>query len=124
MANRISSLDAGYVPGTLSVFPEALDNKSTLYDITNNAVTKLKQTLTFNTKVIIVDSTEGFPNEGTLRIGQEPGPELAGEFELWILRVANCSFEGFDIHMAWVSCNQVQEAFSHVHYSLALFLIS
>lgn len=82
MSTRISSLTPGYVSGNLSVFPETLDNKSTLYNVTNNAITKLKQTLTFNTKVIIVESTEGFPDEGMLRIGQEPGPELAGEFEL------------------------------------------
>ncbi len=82
MITRISSLDAGYVAGDLSVYPEALDNKSTLYDVTNNAITKSSQTLTFNAKTLIVESTEGFPNEGMLRIGQAPGPEMVGEYEL------------------------------------------
>lgn len=80
MSDRISSLDLGYQTGDLSIFPEAIDNKSTLYEAKNNAKTKLKQTLTFNTKVVIVESTEGFPDEGLLRIGHDEGIE--GEYEL------------------------------------------
>jgi len=80
MADKISSLDIGYQTGDLSIYPEAIDNKSTLHEAKNNAKTKLKQTLTFNTKIIIVDSTEGFPDEGLLRIGHDEG--IAGEYEL------------------------------------------
>lgn len=80
MPDRISSLDQGYASGDLSIFPEALDNKDTLYEAKNNAETKLKQTLTFSGKYIIVEDTSAFPEKGLIRIGPPAGK--AGNYEL------------------------------------------
>lgn len=80
MVDRISSLDAGYTIGDLSIFPEALDDEEILYEAVNNAETMLKQTLSYNGKVIIVDDTSGFTAKGQIRLGPPPGE--AGMFEL------------------------------------------
>lgn len=78
---RISSQDSGYVPGDLSIFPNAIDDAHILFQATNNAKVKLKQTLTYNGKVIIVDpDTEDFPDSGVIRIGGDPRND--GAFEL------------------------------------------
>ena len=73
MANRISSLDPGYQTGDLSLFPIVLDDGDILYTTTNNATTTLKQTLTYNGKVVVVQDTTGFPATGQIRIGIEGG---------------------------------------------------
>ncbi len=80
MVDKISSLDAGYTVGDLSLFPEALDDKEILFEAANNAKTLLKQTLSYNGKTIIVESTAGFPDKGEIRIGG--APEGDGMFEL------------------------------------------
>jgi PKD repeat protein len=71
MADRISSLDPGYETGDLSVYPEALDSKDTLYEVKNNAETALSQSLTFNGKFVLVDDTSAFPDKGLIRVGTE-----------------------------------------------------
>lgn len=80
MADKISSLDLGYRTGDLSVFPEAIDDNETLYEASNNSSVLLKQTLSFNSKAIIVEDTTGFPDKGQLRVG--PAPGTPGEYEL------------------------------------------
>lgn len=65
---RIDSLQTGYTTGDLSLYPEGLDTKDSLYEVANNAATILKQGLTYSAKKIIVESTEGFPEKGILRI--------------------------------------------------------
>lgn len=80
MAEKISSLDDGYVSGMLSVFPEALDDKESLYEATNNAKVVLKQTLSYNGIRIIVEDTSAFPDNGILRIGPDTGEP--GEYEM------------------------------------------
>lgn len=77
---KISSLDPGYLPGDLSVFPLAYDDSTTLYQATNNAQTTLKQSLTFNGKNIIVNDASKFPSIGILRLGPPAGQ--AGVYEL------------------------------------------
>ncbi len=75
--SRISSLDAGYEVGDLSIYPVAIDSTDTLYEATNNAETMLSNTLSYNARIIVVDDTSGFPKKGLLRIGGtvgEPGP--------------------------------------------------
>jgi len=79
MTNKISSLDSGYVLGDLSVYPEALDNKETLYEVKNNAITALKQILPYNGKYLIVEDTSSFPSKGILRIGGNPGTDGTSE---------------------------------------------
>ena len=78
--DRISSLDDGYVSGDLSLFPESLDDKDVLFEATNNSSIALKQTLTYNGKIIVVEDTSSFPEKGELRIGPTPGE--SGEYEL------------------------------------------
>jgi PKD repeat protein len=78
MVDRITTLDDGYVTGDLSLFPEALDTKDQLHDVRNNAETPLKQTLSFNGKVIIVDSTSAFPNKGIIRVGLKDASAISG----------------------------------------------
>lgn len=80
MADRVSSLDPGYQSGDLSLFPEALDDKDSLYEARNNAETKLKTGLPYNGKKIIVENTNSFPLKGLLRIG--PASGQMGEAEL------------------------------------------
>lgn len=77
---RISSSDDGYVSGDLSLFPEALDDRDSLYEARNNAETTLRSGLSFNSKQIVVESTEGFPDKGLVRVGPPGGS--SGEAEL------------------------------------------
>lgn len=71
MADRISSLDSGYVSGDLSVYPEAIDSKDTLYDAKNNAETVLAHSLSYNSNFIIVEDVSKFPDKGIIRVGEE-----------------------------------------------------
>lgn len=80
MPERISALDDGYTTGDLSLFPEAIDDKDSLYEVRNNAITSLKAGLGYNGKIIIVHDTSSFPDRGIIRVGAEPGE--AGEAEL------------------------------------------
>lgn len=80
MSERPSSLDAGYVAGKLSLFPDVLDDKDSLYEVKNNAESVLRAGLPYNGKKIIVDQTSLFPSKGILRVGPPAG--TAGEAEL------------------------------------------
>jgi PKD repeat protein len=71
--SKISSYDAGYVTGDLSVFPEAYDSRYQLYEAKNNAQTVLKNSLTYAGTYVIVDNNEAFPSSGILRIGPPAG---------------------------------------------------
>lgn len=77
---QISSLDSGYETGLLSLFPESLDTKENLYEVRNNAETKLLHSLGHNGKRIIVEDASSFPDKGLLRIGPSGGKQ--GNFEL------------------------------------------
>jgi PKD repeat protein len=79
MADQISSLDVGYTTGMLSLFPQALDDKESLYEATNNAKVPLKQTLTYSSVRVIVEDTSLFPDKGIIRIGGDIG--TGGQFE-------------------------------------------
>lgn len=77
---RISSLDNGYRTGDLSLFPDALDDRDSLYRVHNNAETKLRSGLSYNSKQVVVESTDGFPEKGLIRVGAGSG--IPGESEL------------------------------------------
>lgn len=77
---RISSSDPGYSTGDLSLFPNALDDGDSLYEARNNAETRLRTGLAYNGKQVVVESTEGFPDKGLIRIGVPAG--YSGEAEL------------------------------------------
>lgn len=80
MVSRISTLDLGYIDGMLSNFSDVLDDKNSLYEAKNNAETTLKHSLTFSSKIILVDDASGFPSNGLLRIGPKSGE--SGNYEL------------------------------------------
>lgn len=67
---RVSSLDTGYTTGGLSVFPEQIDNKDTLYEAKNNAESPLKHSLAYNGRNIILEDASAFPDSGLIRVGQ------------------------------------------------------
>ena len=73
MTTRVSSLDDGYQPGDLSVFPDAIDDRETLYEAVNDGETTLKQGVPYNARRIIVEDATGFPAQGLIRIGPAPG---------------------------------------------------
>src|SRR5690606_38748664 len=70
---RISSLDEGYNSGDLSFYPVVKDNKDNLYLTTNNASSKLKQRLSFNSRHIVVEDETKFTNKDIVRIRPEVG---------------------------------------------------
>jgi len=76
---KIASTDLGYETGNLSFFPGAIDLKTDLYIAANNAVTNLKQSLSYNGKIIFVDNNLKFPAKGILRVGPPPGERGAAE---------------------------------------------
>src|SRR5262252_8690706 len=76
--SRISSLDAGYRTGQLSLYPLAKDDPSQLYNAKNLSDTVLRQSLAYNGKYLIVADTSAFPSSGLLRVG----PSNTGEAEL------------------------------------------
>jgi len=80
MADRISSLDSGYVSGDISVFPNAVDDRESLYEVRNKAETTLARGLPFSATRIAVEDASAFPPKGLLRIGPKPGE--AGNAEL------------------------------------------
>ena len=79
MANQISTLDSGYIAGDLSLYPTVKDTKASLYEAKNLSITSLRQSLTFNSKFVIVEDTSAFPTNGLLHIGKNPGEAGAGE---------------------------------------------
>lgn len=80
MADRISSTSSGYETGDLSIYPEAIDDKESLYEATNNSTIALKQTMSYISQIVIVEDTSSFPPQGILRVGPPPGE--SGEFEM------------------------------------------
>ncbi len=71
MADRLSTLDSGYVTGDLSIFPQAIDTKSTLYEVRNGAETYLTQSVTYGGAFLVVNDASKFPTEGLIRVGTE-----------------------------------------------------
>jgi PKD repeat protein len=68
MVNKVSSHTPGYKHGILSVFPHGKDSKLTLYEAKNNAETTLKQSLSLNSKYIILEDANNFPDTGLIKI--------------------------------------------------------
>lgn len=82
MADQISTLDSTYSTGDLSAFPISLDSWVSLYEAKNGATTTLRQSMTFNSKFMIVEDTSLFPDTGILHIGKNPGDPGLGEL-IW-----------------------------------------
>jgi len=69
MANKTSSKDDGYTIGGLSVFPEAIDSYTDLYQAENNSVSELAVSLSVYTDIIKLKDGSKFPPKGILKIG-------------------------------------------------------
>lgn len=68
MATKLTSYDLGYLPGDLSLYPQAIDSYNNLYEAKNLSSTTLAQAFGFNGKIMVVGDTTNFPSEGILRI--------------------------------------------------------
>lgn len=77
---KITTQDAGYTTGDLSVYPSALDSRFQLYEATNNSQTVLAHSLTYSGNYLIVENNDNFPSSGILRVGPPPGQ--AGAYEM------------------------------------------
>lgn len=66
--------------GDLSLFPDVLDDRESLYEVRNNAETKLRSGVSYNARSMVVESTLGFPDKGLVRVGPPAG--VGGEAEL------------------------------------------
>lgn len=71
MADRISTLDVSYKTGQLSIYPDGLDSRQTLYEVRNNAETVLTQALSYSGSFIVVDDGSKFPPQGLVTVGTE-----------------------------------------------------
>lgn len=71
MADRLSTLDDFYQSGDLSIYPESIDTRSTLYEVRNNAETALTQSVTYGGAFLVVEDASRFPPEGLIRVGTE-----------------------------------------------------
>ncbi len=69
--DRIASTDPGYTTGDLSIYPLAIDDRFQLYRVENNAATVTTQSASYNSSYFVVESTEGFPDQGIIRVGTE-----------------------------------------------------
>lgn len=67
--DKISSVDEDYQTGDLSVYPAGKDSYYTLYEVRNNAKTKLTQTFPYSSRVLYVEDTSLFPDTGLLVVG-------------------------------------------------------
>ncbi len=119
---KVSSLDQGYVSGDLSLFPDALDDKETLYEVKNNAETTMKQGLPFMGTNIVVEDANSFPSKGLLRIGPEPGSAGNDELVYYDSRTSNVFknlIRGFagSTQYRWIAGTSVGNAVMAEHHN-------
>ena len=87
--DKISTNDAGYTTGDLSLYPSAVDSFLNLYEAKNNSVATCKSSISITSDVIIVDSTQSFPSEGILKL-LLPGKKGTGvEFVYYASKTKN-----------------------------------
>lgn len=73
MQRRLTSLSKGYKHGDLSIFPNSIDNKLTLFEASNNAVTTLRHSLTPTSKYLILEDGTLFPDSGLIKLTDPKG---------------------------------------------------
>lgn len=76
MERRRTSLDKNYRQGDLSVFPQAIDSRFSLFEASNNLETKVSHKLMIADKYIIVEDASAFPETGILRITSPNGTAI------------------------------------------------
>ena len=97
-------MDKTYRAGDLSLFPDVLDDKDSLYEVANNAENVLRTGLPYNSKKMIVENADSFPEKGLVRVGPKSGP---GEAELiYYGRRTNNSFN--DLQRGFAGSRQNQ----------------
>lgn len=79
--NKLSSESKHYTSGTLSAFPAKKDTKLNLFNVTNNAVDSLRQTLAVNGKYIILKDASKFPDSGIIKVSPENTDGLLVAYE-------------------------------------------
>jgi PKD repeat protein len=87
--DKISSYDAGYLVGDLSVFPNAIDSFSTLYEARNESRTKLKAAISYTASTIVVEDTSSFPDKGILRLYLQNAAGFDTEFVYYDQKTTN-----------------------------------
>ncbi|CAE7860325.1 colH [Symbiodinium microadriaticum] len=89
LENKKAEKPTAKIKGDLSLFPEALDDQDSLYEAKNNAETTLRQTVTYNSKIIVVEDASGFPDKGQIRIGPPPGVPGSAELVYYDKKTSN-----------------------------------
>ena len=87
---KLTSYDTGYISGDLSVYPQAIDSYSNLYEAKNLAKSKLTQTLNYGGQAIVVDDTSAFPDQGILRLHLADKPDFTSELVYYYKKTKNC----------------------------------
>lgn len=118
---KIHTLQEGYQTGDLSIYPEAIDNKETLYEVRNNATTKLRQSLSYTGGNIVVESTDKFPEKGIIKISSNKDSK-AGELVYYSSKTSN-TFKGLvrgfagSIRSQWNIGSLVSNSVSAEHHN-------
>jgi hypothetical protein len=118
---KIHTLQDGYQTGDLSIYPEAIDNKETLYEASNNSVTNLKQSLSYIALNMVVESTEGFPEKGVVKVSNKFDSKN-GELIYYASKTSN-TFKGLirgfagSLRSPWNINSTVSNAVSAEHHN-------
>lgn len=89
MASKLTSYDIGYLPGDLSLYPQAIDSYDNLYEAKNLASTKLAQNFGFSGKIMVVDDTTNFPEQGIIRVSLANYDGLTSEMMYYQKKTSN-----------------------------------
>lgn len=118
---KIHTLQEGYQTGDLSVYPEAIDNKETLYEVKNNASTKLRQSLSFTGNAVVVESTSQFPDKGIIKVSSNLESK-SGELIYYSSKTSN-TFKGLvrgfagSVRSQWNIGSSVSNTVSAEHHN-------
>jgi PKD repeat protein len=119
--SKIHTLQDGYQTGDLSLYPEAIDNKETLYEASNNSVTILKQSLSYTALSMVVESTDNFPEKGVIKVSNKSDSKN-GELIYYFGKTPN-TFKGLirgfagSLRSPWNINSTVSNAVSAEHHN-------
>jgi PKD repeat protein len=86
---KLTSYDTSYTIGDLSLFPQAIDSWEQLYEAKNLSMTKISQYLSYAGDIIIVDSTDSFPDQGILKLSLPNYTGLNSELVYYNAKTSN-----------------------------------
>jgi PKD repeat protein len=90
---KLTSYDAGYTLGDLSLFPQAIDSWEQLYEAKNLSITKTSQYLSYAGEIIIVENTDSFPDKGILKLSLPNYVGLNSELIYYNAKTSNTFYE-------------------------------